>query len=144
MFHSRQFLTVCAAIVAVVPTMLGAQTPRVIALKASDDMKFSVTQILAKPGESLRVRLTATGAVPKAAMAHNFVLLAGGADPAAFDMAAAMARATDFIPVKLKASVLAATKLAGAGETVEVTFKAPTKAVSTCSCAAFPGTTTTA
>jgi azurin len=102
-------------------------------------MKFDVTQITAKPGESIRVRLTTVSAMPKAAMAHNFVLLAAGTDASAFAMAAAMARTTAFIPAKLKASVLASTTLAGAGETVEVTFKAPTKRGKYVFLCSFPG-----
>ena len=58
-------------------------------------------------------------------MAHNFVLLAPKTDPAAFAHAATMARATDFVPADKAAQVLASSKLAGAGETVEVTFAAP-------------------
>ncbi len=135
----RQVLTVCALTVLLVPTMASAQAPRVISLKASDNMKYDVTQISAKPGESLRVRLTATGTVPKIAMAHNFVLLAADADPNAFVMAAASARTTDYIPAQLKRSVLASTILAGPGETVDVTFKAPTKPGKYVFLCSFPG-----
>lgn len=52
---------------------------RTIEIVGTDDMKYSVTTIDAKPGETLRVRLTAKGALPKIAMAHNFVLLKLGA-----------------------------------------------------------------
>ena len=103
---------------------LQAQAPRVVAITATDAMKYSVTAITAKPGEKLTVKLTGQGAIPKVAMAHNFVLLAPKTDAAAFATAAASARATDFVPADKK-QVLASTKLAGAGETVEVTFDAP-------------------
>lgn len=102
-----------------------AQAPRVIAMTGTDAMKFSVTAIDAKPGEKITVKLTGQGAMPKVAMAHNFVLLAAKTDANAFATAAAAARATDFIPAALKAQVLANTGLAGNGETVEVTFTAP-------------------
>jgi len=121
------------------PTIARAQAPRVIALKGSDTMKFDVTKIAAKPGESLKVRLTTVSTMPKAAMAHNFVLLKGGADAAAFVMAASMARATDYIPAAQKANILASTPLAGAGETVEVTFKAPIKPGTYVFLCSFPG-----
>jgi azurin len=118
---------------------LHAQTPRVITLTGSDAMKFDVTAIEAKPGEALTVKVVSKGAMPKVAMAHNFVLLAAKTDANAFATAAAMARATDFIPADKKAQVLAATKLAGAGETVEVTFNAPKEpGVYTYICS-FPG-----
>lgn len=99
---------------------------RTVEIIGTEDMKFSVATITAKPGEQIRVRLVAKGAMPKIAMAHNFVLLAKAADTAKFVNAAALARTTDYVPAEMKAQVLAATGLAGAGETVEVTFKAPT------------------
>jgi len=102
-----------------------AQAPRVIAITATDAMKYSVTEITAKPGEKLTVKLSAQGAIPKVAMAHNFVLLALKTDAAAFANAGSQSRATDFIPAAMKAQVLANTTLAGNGETVEVTFTAP-------------------
>jgi len=88
-------------------------------------MKFSTTEIVAKPGEQLRIRLTSAGTIPKEVMAHNFVLLTLGADVNKFVMAAAMARDTAYIPATLKTQILASTGLAGPGETVEVTFAAP-------------------
>jgi azurin len=122
------------------PAASGAQTPakpdpaakgaaakgvRTVEIIGTDDMKYSVPTIAAKPGEQIRVRLVVKGVMPKIAMAHNFVLLAAKADVLKFVNAAALARTTDFIPAELKAQVLASTGLAGAGETVEVTFTAP-------------------
>ena len=123
----RSMISGCAAVVLALGTAAGvqAQAPRVVAITGTDAMKYSVTAIEAKPGEKLTVKLTGQGAIPKVAMAHNFVLLALKADAAAFSTAAASARATDFVPDALKAQVLASTKLAGMGETVEVTFDAP-------------------
>jgi azurin len=103
-----------------------AKGARTIEIVGTDDMKFSVTTITAKPGEQLRVRLTSKGSMPKIAMAHNFVLLQKGVSQVKFVTAGASARATDFIPPDMKAQVIAATALAGAGETVEISFKAPT------------------
>ena len=111
------------AFVAAVP--VAAQQPRVIALRGDDSMKFSVTEIPAKPGELLKIRLTSTGTIPKEVMAHNFVLLKPGTDLNAFVMAAVMARDAGYIPASLKGQILANTSLAGPGETVEVTFTAP-------------------
>jgi azurin len=100
---------------------------RTVEITGGDDMKFSVTSITAKPGETLHVVLKSVGTVPKIAMAHNFVLLNAGVDPAKFSQEAMTARDTDYVPAARKADIIAATKLAGPGETVEVTFKAPTK-----------------
>ena len=112
---------------------------RTIEIVGTEDMKFSLTNIAAKPGEQLRVRLVSKGAMPKIAMAHNFVLLNKAANQVEFAAAAANARATDFIPPDKKADVLAATALAGAGETVEVTFKVPAAAGAYPYLCSFPG-----
>jgi azurin len=129
------------------PAAAGAQTKpgatkssvRTVELAGSDDMKYSVTSIPAKPGETLRIRLTSKGTLPKIAMAHNVVVLKLGAKQMEFANAAAMARATDFIPPDMKDQVLAATTLAGPGETVEVTFKVPTAPGSYPYICTFPG-----
>ena len=112
---------------------------RTIEIIGTEDMKFSLTNIAAKPGEQLRVRLVSKGAMPKIAMAHNFVLLSKGASQVEFAAAAANARATDFIPADKKADVIAFTPLAGAGETVEVTFKVPATAGEYPYICSFPG-----
>jgi azurin len=123
----RSMISGCGALVLALGAAAGvqAQAPKVVAITGTDAMKYSVTAITAKPGEKITVKLTGQGAIPKVAMAHNFVLLALKTDPAAFVQAAANARATDFVPADKKAQVLASTKLAGNGETVEVTFDAP-------------------
>ena len=112
---------------------------RTIEIIGTDDMKFSVTNIEAKPGEALRVRLISKGGMPKVAMAHNFVLLKKEASQIKFVTASAMARENDFIAPDMKDQVIAATGLAGAGETVEVTFKAPTAAGDYPYVCSFPG-----
>jgi azurin len=113
--------------------------PRVVKITGTDDMKFSVTKIDAVAGEEIKVVLTVTGALPKEAMAHNFVLLNTGVDANAFTMMAISARATAYVPKNADDKVLAATGLAGAGETVEVTFKAPAKAGAYTYLCSFPG-----
>jgi azurin len=92
---------------------------------AGEKMTYSLSQITAKPGERLRIRLLSTGKMPKIAMAHNWVLLARGSNAKAFADAAANARATDFIPPALRAQVLARTGLLGPGESEEVMVTVP-------------------
>lgn len=121
------------------PPLADAAAGRTVALTAGDDMKYSVTTINAKPGEPLTVTLKATGSMPRVAMAHNFVLLKPGTDPTAFTNAGASAASTDFIAPAMKAQVIASTKLAGNGETVEVSFKAPAKPGSYTYLCTFPG-----
>ena len=121
------------------PGAAAAKGVRTIEIVGTEDMKFSLATITAKPGEQLLVRLVVKGAMPKIAMAHNFVLLKKGASVVEFATAAMNARATDFIPADKKADVVAATGLAGAGETVEVTFKVPAVAGDYPYLCTFPG-----
>lgn len=104
-----------------------AAAPRVIKMKGTDAMKFTVERIDAQPGEELTVVLSSSSPMPKTEMAHNFVLLTPEADVPGFIMAAVMARATENIPQqpKWQGMILAKTGMAGNGETVQVTFKAP-------------------
>ena len=106
-------------------TTVADPAPRKISLTATDNMKFSVSEITAKRGESLQIVMRVVGTIPKIAMAHNVVVLKKGTKVDAFINASATARATDFIAPAVKSQVLAATPLAGAGETVQVTFTAP-------------------
>ena len=112
---------------------------RTVELIGDEKMKFDKDEIVAKPGETIRLVLKAVGTMPKAIMAHNFVLLQPTADVAEFNKAAFNARPTDFIPPDKKSDIIAATALAGGGETVEVTFKVPAKAGSYTYLCSFPG-----
>ena len=104
-----------------------ADPPRIIDITGGDDMKFSVTTIQARAGESLRLRFVSKGTIPKIAMAHNVVVLKAGTDVAKFINDGAPSRVTDFIPPTMKDAVIAKTPLAGPGETVQVIFTAPSK-----------------
>ena len=116
-----------------------AKGVRTIELTGGDDMKFNLTKIEAKPGETLRVVLKSIGTIPKVAMGHNFVLIKLGSDVAEFIKASMNASATEYVPQDLKAQIVGATKLAGPAETVEVTFKVPAKAGSYPYLCTFPG-----
>lgn len=94
---------------------------------ASDTMKFNLTRIEVKAGEDVKITLTNIGSMPKAAMAHNWVLLKKGADAKAYIDAAVTAQATDYLPAALADQVIAHTKLIGAKQSDEITFKAPTE-----------------
>jgi azurin len=112
---------------------------RTVEITGGDDMKYSLTSIAAKPGETLHIVLKTTGTIPKIAMAHNFIALNAGVDAAKFSQDAMTARDTDYVPAARKADILASTGLAGPGETVEVTFKVPAKAGSYPYLCTFPG-----
>jgi len=90
-----------------------------------DTMKYSVAEIDAHPGEKVTVNLKNVGSLPKAAMAHNFVLLNAGTDPMAYSRLAVNAKDTNYQPPSLAGRVIASTPLLGPQETASVTFTAP-------------------
>ena len=101
---------------------------RTVEIIGTDDMKYSVTRITARRGEQLRIRLISKGTIPKVAMAHNVVVLQMGTDVEKFVNAGAPHRAADFIAPAMKDQVIAKTRMAGPGETVDVVFTVPRKA----------------
>ena len=117
----------------------GGAKPRTIELVGTEKMQYDKAEIAAKPGETIRIVLKSVGTMPKAIMAHNFVLLKDGVDAVEFNKSAFNARETGFIPPDKKGDVIAATDLAGGGETVEVTFKVPAKAGTYNFICSFPG-----
>jgi len=139
--------SICLALAAILlagPAIVSAQGAaaakgRTVTITGNDTMKYDVTTITAKPGETLHIVLKNAGSMPKIAMAHNVVVLKPGTDGAAFTSAGMTSRETDFIAPAQKASVLAATTLAGAGETVEVMFKVPAKPATYPFVCTFPG-----
>ncbi len=112
---------------------------RTIEIKGTDQMKFDVTEINAVPGETIRIVFTTVSKLPKRAMAHNVVILKEDADVEAFANASAMARDNDYIAADMEDQIVAATPLAGGGETVEVTFTVPEDAGSYTYICSFPG-----
>jgi azurin len=120
-------------------TTLSAKAIKTITITGTEQMKWDVPTIEAKPGEQIHIVLKAVGSMPKVAMSHNFVLLKAGVNPQDVATAAMTARETDFIPASMKDKIIANTGLAGGGETVEVTFKAPMKPGSYPYLCTFPG-----
>jgi azurin len=100
--------------------------PREIEITAGDQMKYSLAEIDAKPGEDIKVILTNDGNQPVEVMGHDWVLLKAGSDVAAFASAASNAKATGYIPDALKDEVLAKIDLLGPRKSGEVEFNAPT------------------
>lgn len=110
------------------PAVATAADPiRSVDIIGSDDMKYSITTLTARRGETLRIRLISKGTIPKVAMAHNVVLLKLGTDVLKLLKDGAPHRGTDFIPPAMADAVIAKTPFAGPGETVEVTFTVPAK-----------------
>ena len=98
---------------------------RAVEITGNDTMKFSLTEIRAKPGESLSVTLSNVGTMPKMSMGHNWVLLKSADLVNAFVEAGSQSPTTDYIPANLKNDMLAHTRLLGPKEKDTVTFQAP-------------------
>jgi azurin len=107
-------------------TVASASDAKTINISAFDTMKYSVTSIEVSAGEKVTVTLKNEGNLPKAAMAHNWVLLAAGTDPNAYARLAMTAQATNYQPKALASRVIASLPLLGPGESASVTFTAPT------------------
>ncbi len=119
--------------------VVSAKAVKTVTITGNEQMKWDTPTIQATPGEQIHIVLKSTGSMPKAAMAHNFVLLKEGVNPQDVATAAMAARDTDFIPASMKDKIIAHTGLAGGGETAEVTFKAPTKPGTYPYLCTFPG-----
>ena len=107
--------------VAPLPSHAASDEP--IDISANDQMKFDVTNITGKVGEKLTLMLTNDGSLPKAAMAHNLVILKPGTDVLAFVGAASKRPADGYIPNDDQAThMIVHTKLLGPGEDDTVSF----------------------
>lgn len=113
-------------------------TDGVIALNAGDDMKFDLTEIRVKEGQTVKLTLTHTGKMEKTAMGHNFILLAAGVTLGDFATKAMAAQSTDYIPADSEKDIIAHTKLLGGGESDTIEFTAPAKGTYEFLCS-FPG-----
>ena len=121
------------------PSKAAPKSARTVIITAGDDMKFSPTEITAKPGEVIRLRLLAVGTMPMVAMRHNVVVLKAGSNQIDFAEAAAKSPASDYIPANMKAMIVAATRLIENGQSAEVTFTVPAKAGNYPYLCTFPG-----
>ena len=109
-----------------------------LTVNADDAMKFDVTELKAKEGQKVKLTLHHVGKMPKAAMGHNWILLASGVDVKTFAEAAIGAKDSDYIPAAHAKDIIAHTKLIGGGETTEIEFTAPAKGTYDFICS-FPG-----
>lgn len=116
-----------------------AQDAKVITMKGTNQMKFTVTEITAKPGQKITVKLTTISDLPAMAMAHNFVLLTADADASKVAIAASSYKGNNYIPSDMEDKIIAHTGLASGGETVSVTFTAPEESGEYTYICTFPG-----
>jgi azurin len=124
----RSFVLLIALVVVSVFATSGpsaAPQARVIQIEVGDTMKFLPAAITAAPGESIKVVLKSVGKMPKAAMAHNFVLLKKGVDPKKLVDACASAADSNYVAASVTPELLSYTRLIGPGETADAVFVAP-------------------
>lgn len=112
---------------------------KTVTIIGTNQMQYSVNKITASPGQEIKIVLEVQGSLPKSAMAHNVVVLKQGTDVEAFVNASVMAKGNGYIAPDYKNQIIAATGLAGGGETVTITFTVPEKAGSYPYVCSFPG-----
>ena len=109
-----------------------------VTIKGDDAMKYDLSEINVKEGQTVHLTLVHSGKAPVAAMGHNWVLMKPGTDVEKFATAAINAKDNDYIPADMAADVIAHTKTIGGGETTDVEFTAPAKGTYDFLCS-FPG-----
>jgi len=111
-----------------------------IELSANDTMQYDNKAFEVPAGDEITLVFTNKGALPKAAMGHNVVILKPGSDVMGFGAGAVAAAATEYVPQSgpLAEQVVAYTRLLGPRETDTIKFKldAPGEYAFICS---FPG-----
>jgi azurin len=137
-FGAATMNTVEAKIIPAKTVSNDVKQTKTIVIKGSDAMQFDLKEIKVKAGQKVKLTLTHSGKLAKAAMGHNWVLLQQGVDVAAFGSKAAAARETEYIPKSEAASIITHTKLVGGGESDTIEFTAPKKGTYTYICS-FPG-----
>lgn len=108
-----------------------------IVIEGNDQMKFNLSEIKVKAGETVTLTLKHVGKLPKAAMGHNWVLLKPGTDINAFGAKASKFKDNGYIPENSDA-IIAHTELVGGGEETTITFEAPEAGTYDFICS-FPG-----
>ncbi len=108
-----------------------------IVIESNDQMRFNLSEITVKQGQTIVLTLKHVGKLPKAAMGHNWVLLQPDTDLATFAMKAMKARDNEYVPVEAP-EVVVNTILLGGGEETTIEFEAPAPGTYSFICS-FPG-----
>ncbi|MEM7007636.1 MAG: plastocyanin/azurin family copper-binding protein [Thermodesulfobacteriota bacterium] len=113
--------------------------PKVVEVKGLDNFQFSVTEITAKPGEEITVKLVNDSKLPAQVMSHNFVLLKQSTDPKTFNDAVLAASPQGVVPEDMNDQLIANTGQVGGGDNKSVTFKTPSAPGEYIYICTFPG-----
>ncbi len=99
----------------------------VIEITGNDQMKYNVSNFEVTASQEVTIVLKNIGKLPKVAMSHNVVMVKMGTDVMQFAMAGIAAKGNDYVSPGMQDKVIAQTGLAGPGETVKITFTAPSE-----------------
>ena len=102
-----------------------------------NEMQFEQTEFTVSAGQTVHITFNNTADNP--AMSHNVVVLQMGADANAVGQAAMRAVDTEYIPTTNMDDIIAHTPMSAPGETVEVTFTAPSTPGDYMYICTFPG-----
>jgi len=98
-----------------------------VTLTGNDQMKYDKAEIEVEAGQTVALTFKNIGALPKAAMGHNVVILKPGSDIPKFAIGGVANKAGDYLPLDpaLAAQVVAKTKILGPKEEETIVFKVP-------------------
>lgn len=112
---------------------------RQLTIKGTDNLKFDIELVEAKPGETIRMTLDVVSNMPKTAMGHNIAILDKDADVDTFVMESMSAKDNEYIAPAMEDQVIAFTKMIGGGETDVIEFTVPDEPGDYVYVCTFPG-----
>lgn len=112
---------------------------RTIRISSNDQMRFSVTEIEAAPGEQLRVVHNNFGRMPKQTMGHNWILFTKMEESALNTLAMEAAQNSPTYLPRDTSKIIVKSNLLGPGESDTVVFNAPTEPGDYVFACTFPG-----
>lgn len=119
------FLTILLSLIIAAGAFAQDSDVREIVIKGTDNMKFDVTLIEARPGETLRITLETKSNMPAQAMAHNLAILDLDTNVDDFVFASMAEPDHEYIAPSYVDRVVAATEMIGGGETSTIEFTVP-------------------
>lgn len=112
---------------------------RSVRITSNDQMRFSLSEIKASPGEEIRLTHANIGRMPKETMGHNWVLFKPMSEGDLNRLAmSAASNPPDYLPAD-QSAILVQGKMLGPGETDVITFTAPEEPGSNPFLCTFPG-----
>ncbi len=121
----KTLLILTLTLVMSAPLFGNNDTVREITIKGTDNMKFDVTMIDPKHGETIRLTLKTISNMPANAMAHNVAIVDLGVNVEEFVLASMSSPDTEYISPDYKDQVIAYTEMIGGGEVSTIEFRVP-------------------